>query len=64
MDVATLAELLRETVEPPRPLREDASEAQLVELGRSLPERPSERQPPDEAAAAGRYMEEVLHILP
>ena len=44
MDVATLAELLRETARAPRPLREDARQAPLVGLVHALPERASERQ--------------------
>ena len=65
MDVATLAGLLRETSEHHDQVREDARRASLVGLVRALSERASDGSSPEEAAAAAdRYMEEVLAFFP
>jgi hypothetical protein len=59
-----LAELLRETAGPPRPLREDARRASVVGLVRRyLSARQQDSSPEEAASAADRYMDEVLQVL-
>ena len=65
MDVATLAELLHETAE-----RHDAYEKTHAAhnwwdwYAAYMSARENGRTPKEASHAAGRYMEEVLHVLP
>ena len=65
MDVATLAELLRETEEHHGHLREDACQAHWWDwYAPYLSARENGSSPEEAAAAAERYMEEVIHVPP
>ncbi len=65
MDVATLAELLRETAEHHDPFEKTHAEHHWWDwYAAYLSARQNGSSPEEAGAAAGRYMEEVLHVLP
>jgi hypothetical protein len=65
MDVPTLAELLRETAEHHGPYEETHSEHNWWDwYAAYLSARLNGSSSCEAAAAAGRYMEDVLHVLP
>ena len=64
MDVATLAELLRETAEHHDPYEKSAPEHDWWDWYAAYLDARQAGQAPDEAsAAAGRYMAEVKHVV-
>jgi catechol 2,3-dioxygenase-like lactoylglutathione lyase family enzyme len=64
-DVATLAELLRETAEHHDPYEKTHGEHHWSDwYAPYLSARQNGSSPEEAGAAAGRYMEEVLHLLP
>ena len=64
MDVATLAELLRETSEHHDRYEKTHAEYHWWDWYAPYLSARQNGSSPEEAAAADRYMEEVLHVLP
>ena len=65
MDVATLAGLLRETAEQHGHFEKTHAEHHWWDwYAQYMSARESDSNPDNAAAAANRYMEEVLHVLP
>jgi hypothetical protein len=65
MDVATLADLLRETAEHHDPFEKTAEKHDWWDWYAAYMNAREHGSAPEEASnAAGRYMEEVLHVLP
>jgi hypothetical protein len=65
MDVATLAELLHETVEHNDPYEKTHAAHNWWDWYTAYMDAGGHGRTPEQASdAAGRYMEEVLHVLP
>ena len=64
MDVATLAEFLRETAQHYDHYEKTHAKHNWWDWYAPCLNARQNGSPPNEAAAADRYMEEVLHILP
>lgn len=65
MDIATLAELLHETADHHDPYEKTHTEHNWWDWYAAYMTARQSGHPPEEAsAAAGRYMEEVKHVLP
>jgi hypothetical protein len=65
MDVATLAELLRETAERHDPYEKTHAAHNWWDRSAAYMDPRERGSTPEQASdAAGRYMEEVLHVLP
>jgi hypothetical protein len=65
MDVATLAELLHETAERHEPYEETHAAHNWWDWYAAYMDAREHGSTPEQASdAAGRYMEEVLHVLP
>jgi hypothetical protein len=65
MDVATLADLLRETAEHHDPFEKTAEKHDWWDWYAAYMNAREHGSAPEEASnAAGRYMKEVLHVLP
>jgi hypothetical protein len=65
MDIATLAELLKETAERHHPYEESAQPHEWSDwYAAYMTARQSGSTPEQASASAGQYMEEVKHVFP